>query len=605
MLKNLTLITFLLLTGIVLAQPGTAPIKEVNGKKYYVHKVQPGNTLWGLQQMYGVKVEEIVAENPELREGLKADSEVLIPVKGGAVAVEEETTSKYKVKRGETLYGLSRKFNTTVDKLIELNPPLASEGLKKGEWIIVPGKIDGETEEVVNADPEVEPLPNPFVVDTVVTDTHHEEVKIKFSDTTIRHTVLPHETMYSISKRFMVKIDKIMELNNLNSTALSEGQVLIIPVKQERIEKVKIKEVQPDYDPNSNDPISFEVKDRYRIAVMIPLHLDYGPGYSEYVSKLATQYYMGTSMAIDSLKTMGLNADVMFFDTRNDSAAVEALLRKPEFNDLDLIIGPFFPQNQRIVAKFCKENKVRMVCPVNSDSGILEDNRLVYASVPSNITLMRGLAKHMLIHNAKDNIVLVKPTKKSDMPLYEAFRDAFMESPVEGSRPALKECTTESLKYQIQRGVNTIFVVPTADNSTAGKFMTTLTRSEFRSKPEDLFVYGTKEWINFTDINGSYKNNYNLHIPSPNYLDYYTDEMIELNKRHRELYKTDLSRMAVQGYDVMMHFCSDFFLNKDVFLMMNDIEMTQVSERDGWENTKVFVLEQEEYELINTEHKDD
>jgi ABC-type branched-subunit amino acid transport system substrate-binding protein len=310
-------------------------------------------------------------------------------------------------------------------------------------------------------------------------------------------------------------------------------------------------------------------------------------------------------MAIDSLKTMGLNADVHFLDTKNDSAAVVGLLSKPEMSGMDMIIGPFFPKNQRLVASFCKKNKIRMICPVNSDSGILEGNRLVYASVPSNITLMRGLAKHMLENNRADNIVLVKPTKAIDKPLYDAFRDAFMELPVEGTRPALKESSIESLKHHIRRGVKTIFVLPSVDNQTAGKFMTTLTRSEFRSKPEDLYVYGTKEWVNFTDISGSYKNNYNLTFPAPNFLDYYTEEMIELNKKHRATYKTDLSRMAVQGYDVMMHFCSEFFLEKDAFQMMNDIQMTQISDSDGWENSKVFVVEQEEYELVNTANKDD
>jgi LysM repeat protein len=300
MLKNLTLVVFLVVSGIAIAQPGKAPIKEVNGKMYYVHRVEPGNTLWGLQQMYGVKVEDIVAENPELSSGLRADSDVLIPIQGDVVA-EQKPNSKYKVRKGETLYGLSRKFNTTVDELITLNPSLEHEGLKKGEWIIVPGEVG--TDPVIETDPiEVDPLPNPFVVDTVETETHHEEVSIKFSDTTIRHTVLAHETMYSISKRFMVKIEKIMELNNLRSTSLSEGQVLIIPVKQERIEKVKIKPVGPDYDPNSSDPIAFEKKDRYNIAVLIPLHLDYGPGYSEYVSKLATHIIWGLQWLLIALR---------------------------------------------------------------------------------------------------------------------------------------------------------------------------------------------------------------------------------------------------------------------------------------------------------------
>ncbi|MFT6246767.1 MAG: LysM repeat protein, partial [Crocinitomicaceae bacterium] len=373
------------------AQPGVAPQKEVGGVMSYIHTVESGNTLWGLQQMYGVKVEDIMSNNPNLSEGLSVGQKIIIPVPNYVKPLPE--TSEYKVKKGETLYGLSRKFNTTVDELIKINPEL-SEGLKKGQLIQAPGKIEPEFAAEIVPDIIDEPVPNPFVADTIAET--QETVTVSFSDSIVRHSVMSHETMYSISKRFMVSIEKIMEINKLSTTRLSEGQVLIIPVKSERITKVPVKPVPDVYDPDDSEPLNFDIKKRYKIAVILPLHLDYGPGYSKYVSSVATQYYMGASMALDSLKAMGLNADVHFFDSKNDSAAVQALVNGSEFLDVDLVIGPFFPKTQAIVAEYCKNNKIRMVCPVSSESKLLEKNRLVYASVPSNITLVTGLAQYVL-----------------------------------------------------------------------------------------------------------------------------------------------------------------------------------------------------------------
>lgn len=592
------------ISGLVLAQSNVAPTKIVDGQKYYLHKVQQGNTLWGLQQMYGVKVEDIIKTNPELSNGLKTGETILIPCSDKEEASVNKVHSDYKVKKGETLYGISRKFNTTVDELISLNPELQS-GLQKGQIIKVPGEYTEEEQENVEVIEDNVVTPNPFVVEGVNDENPNEQLNVSFSDSTIKHTVLAHETMYSISKRFMVKIEKIMEMNNLKSTTLKEGQVLLIPVKQERIEKVTIKPVGPDYDPESNDAIEFQDKSKYKIALLIPLHLDYGTGYSEAVSEIATQFYMGAKLALDSLKLKGLRADIYVYDTKNDSSTIVSILKKAEFKDMDMVIGPLFPKNQQLVANYCKQNKVRMVCPFLSDSKILEGNRLVYASVPSNNTLMKGLAEHMLEHNKGDNIVLIKPTKPADLELYNAFRTAFKESPVSGTRPALNETTIDGLSTYIRRGVNTIFVVPTVDNHLAGKFMTSLNRSAFRSKADDLFVYGTKEWMNFTDINDAYKNKYNFHFPSPNYVDYYTEEMTDLNRMHRQQYKTDLSRVAVQAYDVFMYFCSDFLLDKEAFQMMNDMQMEQISSSDGYENRKVFIIEQEDFELIDVERKDD
>ena len=598
-MRTIIFLFVLLSSSLSFAQPGVAPQKEVGGVMSYIHTVELGNTLWGLQQMYGVKVEDIMSNNSNLNEGLSVGQKIIIPVPNYVKPLPE--TSKYKVKKGETLYGLSRKFNTTVDELIKINPEL-SKGLKKGQLIQVPGKIESEIAEEIEPEIIDEPVPNPFVADTILET--QETVTVSFSDSIVRHNVMSHETMYSISKRFMVSIEKIMEINKLSTTRLSEGQVLIIPVKSERITKVPVKPVPDVYDPDDNEPLIFEIKERYKIAVILPLHLDYGPGYSKYVSSVATQFYMGALMALDSLKAMGLNADVHFFDSKNDSAAVQALVNGSEFLDVDLVIGPFFSKTQAIVAEYCKNNKIRMVCPVSSESKLLEKNRLVYASVPSNITLVTGLAQYVLRTHAQDKIILVKSTDKDDLPLYEAFRKSFNESPMLGeSRPALRETTIDGMKSYLDRSSKNIIIIPTLDKTTGIRFMNTLNRSSFKAKPDEIYVFGMKEWVDFTDINNIYKNKFNLHFGSPNFVDYYTDEMIELNRTFRHEYNTDMSKIAVQAYDVFLFYCSNFFLeNQKPNLMMNNFRMEQFSESDGYENQNVFILEQEEYELRDSEN---
>ena len=266
---------------------------------------------------------------------------------------------------------------------------------------------------------------------------------------------------------------------------------------------------------------------------------------------------------------------------------------------MDLVIGPLMSGNLSLVADYCKLNKIRMVSPVSSDAALLMDNRLVYASVASNISLMNELARYMLINNSNDNIVLIKPNDTKSLPLYEAFRKTFVETEFEGNRPNLIETTIDGFNTYIKRGVNTRFVVPTIDRSTAMKFMNNLNRSSFRSKADDLFVYGTKEWLNFTDINNVYKNKYNFHYVSSNMEDYYSDLAIKVNRAYRTEYKTDMSKFSMQAYDVVLFYCSSFFLeNKKQNLLMNDFNMKQLSERDGFENSKIFLIEQEGFELI-------
>lgn len=576
------------------AQPGVAPVVDRDGGKYYAHKVEAGNTLWGIQSMYDVGIDELMVANPELKDGLKAGQTVYIPVKEDAVEEPISQLVSYKVKKGETLYGLSKKFDTSVDELIANNPEL-KDGLKKGQVILVPAS-DSEVIEDIIEEEVVEEVstPNPFVTDTI--DTDEGQVTVTFDDDIVEHTVKQGETMYSISKRFMVPIKKLMEFNDLKSTTVQPGQVLRIPLKKERIQPVEIKNIGKPYNPDGEGPIEFEKKGTYKIAVLAPFFLDYGTGYSKYVSNLATQFYMGSKLALDSLQMKGLNAEVFYLDTKNDSATVQELLNDLRVNGVDLIIGPFYKNNQKVVAQFCKENKVRMITPASVDEDLLENNRLLYSTVPDDKILMEGLAEYFVATGEK-RIVLVKPTSEKDLKLYNAFKDRFysIEAAV---KPKLIETSVDGVKSYLTRDAINVFVVPSNDKKFAMKFMETVNMSAFRSRPDQITVYGTKDWLDFSEMNNAYKNKYNFHYPTYNFEDYYTDEMMALNKWYRSVYNTDLPKMAAQAYDVMTYFCSAFFMDdNNPTLMINDFEMEQVESNSGYTNRNVIVVKQDEFVL--------
>tara|TARA_R110002072_G_scaffold67521_3_gene165580 strand:- start:4596 stop:6383 length:1788 start_codon:yes stop_codon:yes gene_type:complete len=591
-MNRLLIILFLLSTFFTFAQPNVAKKVEIDGETYYEHTVEAGNTLYGLQNLYNVSTEQIMSANPILSDGLKIGQKLLIPFKKRD-ATESVEIVNYKVKKSETLYGLSKKFNTSIDELIVLNPEL-SNGLQKGQLI----KVPKSAVLVTKKNPVEVKIDNPFVVDTIVrADEIKEEVIVSFSDSTISHVVLAHETMYSVSKRFMIPISDLMTINGLKSSKIKEGQVLIIPVKNERIDRVVIKDVPAEYNPDGDDTLYFESKEMYHIAIMLPLHLDYGPNYSKYVSDMSTQFYMGAKLAIDSLEQLGLKARIHVFDTKNDSATIASLLSQELFQEMDVVFGPLLKDEIAQVANFCKEHRIRMVCPISVDSRVLESNRLVYATVASDMTLMKGLASHLVSQPSSAGIILVKPLDKESLPIYEAFRSSYKNIATNNS-PALVETTVEGFKSQIRRESKSIFVVPSTNKKMALQFMNNLNASSFRSNPGNLHVFGMKEWVNFSDLNNVYKNKFHFSYASSNHVDYFEDKVKEVNKWYRSAYKTDLPKIAIQGYDVMLSFCSQFFLNnKSVTLLMNDFKMSQFSPRDGFENSNCYIIEQEDFEL--------
>jgi LysM repeat protein len=539
-----------------------------------------------------VSIEEIQDANPGLTENLSEGQKILIPLG------KDEKTIEYTVENKETLYGISRKFNTSVKKLKELNPILKMEGLQKDQVIEVPAPprefaaIDPEKNQI-NEEPK-ESF-NPFIKqDSIISN---EKVRT-FSDTTVIHTVLPHETLYSISKRFMVSVDELMRVNKLPNSAISEGQKLIIPVQNEEFSNVQVKDVDPFIEDAIDSVSKIAEKSEYGIALMMPFFVEHGPGYSQYISDISTQFYMGALLAVDSLKNMGLNAKLYVYDTKNDTSRVKQILRKPEFSNIDVIIGPLYGKTIPVVAEYSKRTGVKMVCPLNVEKKVLRNNPNVFASVPSDVTLFNGVAKY-LAGSDYNRVVLIRPSEKEGGLVAESFKSTYLNVAQNGVSPSISDADEVNFKDFVKKGSRVAFVYPSDEKVKVIKFMSRLNSAAILSKEDEVTVFGTKDWVNFEEINNVYKNKYSFHYPGPNYLDYYTDELVEMNKGFRTRFNTDLSKISIQAYDITTFFSCYFFgLEGKCKSLMNNFNLVQIDKGDGFENRSVFIVEQESFELV-------
>jgi len=159
---------------------------------YYI--VSKGDTLWSIARKFGVSVNDIKAANNLSSNSLSIGQSLFIP---GQEEEEELTTSGiiYRVVSGDTLYSIARKYNTTVNKIKELNN-LTSNNLSIGQVLKI---TDGTT--------------------TPEEDTDQ-----------VTYTVKSGDNLYAIAGRYNVTVDALKKANNLTSNLLSIGQTLVIPV---------------------------------------------------------------------------------------------------------------------------------------------------------------------------------------------------------------------------------------------------------------------------------------------------------------------------------------------------------------------------------------
>ncbi len=161
------------------------------------YTVKRGDTLYGISNQYGVSVIDLINLNNIKNNVIQVGQVLMIPIVSGT---NPSGTFIYTVKSGDTLYNLSKRYETTVDQIVKLNN-LKTTSLSIGQKLTIP-----ETGESVVS------LPN-----------------------YTNYVVQKGDTLYSIARRFNITTSEIMKDNNLNTQNLSVGQVLKIRTGNETI----------------------------------------------------------------------------------------------------------------------------------------------------------------------------------------------------------------------------------------------------------------------------------------------------------------------------------------------------------------------------------
>lgn len=103
------------------------------------HIVQKGETVYGISRKYSITVSELCsANNLSTTSVIKPGQTLIIPLANDKVNDKIEKTDSYKVEKGDTLYAIAKRFGISVDTLKILNKMSGTDNLKVGQILTVP-----------------------------------------------------------------------------------------------------------------------------------------------------------------------------------------------------------------------------------------------------------------------------------------------------------------------------------------------------------------------------------------------------------------------------------------------------------------------------------
>jgi cell wall-associated NlpC family hydrolase len=185
-------------------------------EKYIKHTISKGDNITTIAKKYGVKPKAVIDANPNAPKILKLNSVLLIPNTNqttvgttNEVAVNNNTSGTHEVLAKETLWGISKKYNISVEDLKKSNPLLETEGLKIGQQIIIPSNSVAVSEKPI------------------------DDLKI-VTDVEVVVEVQPKETKYAIAKRYGLTVAELERQNPFIKGKLPVGYVLKIRTSKEK-----------------------------------------------------------------------------------------------------------------------------------------------------------------------------------------------------------------------------------------------------------------------------------------------------------------------------------------------------------------------------------
>ena len=193
-------------------QSSNMKVVFIEFKEYQLRRVQEeyivqrGDTLWNIAKKLDTSVEELKKLN-NLDSNLLFIGEVL---KVPSYNTVTDTNITYVVKKGDTLYSIASSNNISLDRLKEINN-LTSDSLSIGQTLIIP-----ETESIIL--------------------TKEDEI---INEESV-YVVEKGDTLYSIAKKYNTTVDKLKEYNSLTNDILSIGMNILIPSDTNYLEDIII-----------------------------------------------------------------------------------------------------------------------------------------------------------------------------------------------------------------------------------------------------------------------------------------------------------------------------------------------------------------------------
>lgn len=557
------------------------------------HIVKPGETLYGLARQYNISVDALSAANPQTKDGLKEGMVLVIPATASlsvnaTLSGPDSADAQYfyhKVQPKETLYGISKLYEVSIDILEKENPDLANKGLQidqvirvpkssqskgaKGMHTVQPGETVYSLTKQAGIDAETFFEWNPHTIDglkegqevwlTQPKKGFEKELPIK-KEAYQLYQVQPNDDVPGLIKKFKISADDLYALNPEIRQGLIPNRYIIIPPKA-KTQTAKISQAEPEA-PETRIVDALGAKGKKTIAVLLPFKAtdfiaaeDFDslntnpipPNKKPMEVQMSIEFYSGFKMAMDTLAKMGHKLELYVYDTKGNSNEVVDIAKKIVEKPVDFVVGPLYAKHSQEAATVLKSSQIPVFSPLSRGVDNSQHSNLI-ACIPAKRNEYIRVAQALSQEFFNQNIIFVNTDNPQNRAAVREIRKN-MQATDSNTVLEIWAARAKDLKTYLHPSKENIFVV--VDQNPA--FLTDLVTKLFGLKANNIRLFSTNDLLQIETIEIRYLNQIRYTATELFYIDYQNPEVAAFIKAYRKVYNTEPSRFAIQGFDLGLY----------------------------------------------------
>ena len=539
MLKLLFLFLLLWSCGQVLGQ-GTAVTKSndivvILGKSYYLHTVQPGQTLYSICKAYGANIDEVKSLNDKKDNALSLYEVLKVPYTDPFVQ-QDDKFYYHKVLKGETFYSIARLYKIKPKRLLKFN-----EGYAQNQPLAVGAVVKLPLAEI----------------DLSVLGEEEIEASVGKKQEIRPERPVRNESVKKVEEASVTDIlqNALMQKNEKTEQEPEKETTTVIGAT----DKMEI----PDYISEVVMPVDPFVK----VALLLPFSAkDYPVFVDTLVEKMPVQisarseqfisFYEGVLLAVDSLKNQGYKVNLKVFDTERSAEKMYTMVDEIDRFHPDLIIGPVYGSVYKALMDDLTNKNIPVIYPLSSRSeefGVYPDFIQVN---PSMKALTVAMSDWLREEAEEANLVCLNLTgnevSHSDLEDIRLFKEYMHRI---GSMNFYDWNTSavplDGLRLQLLPDRENIIILPTTKEAEVSKILPVLSALTDGYR---ITVVGFPEWQAFTSVDHETYFKLNTKIFTYSYVDNTTEPAKRFALKYRKYFYTEPNNLAYKAFDMSLYF---------------------------------------------------